>query len=364
MNLVLRPGRGASGLVCLLFCPVLFAQQQFSLSETAVRNVSAENPLYLYSHFRDDDHTHLRLSYSHHAAIDWYDVNPAGSYSSAAMRDPSIMYVPNANPLLTGTFYFIVTPASGAKLQFFSSVDLVNFSPIITIDMSVLVPGTQVAWAPEWWHDPQDGNYYFFVALSNDPAGKTSSTALMMPYLVQFNPASAAVMSAAIPLVLYGSTQNRTFDFFPYYDGSNYYLLYVDQQPGGVGGAVVQPIAFATSPNLTGPYTQQTLQGEDYFGLGSFQTEAPTIFRLGESQCLRVVFDTWTVTAAGTRDYAPVFRDSCTNKGAVFSSASFSKGPTPLVISSEHGTIIPLTDVQTASLVYNALAAAQAGQNP
>jgi hypothetical protein len=270
------------------------------------------------------------------------------------------MYIPNSDPGLTGTFYFIVTPAAGAKVQFFSSRDLVNFSPIVDIDLSAMVPGTTVAWAPEWWHDPQDGKYYFFVALSSDPAGKTSSTALMMPYLVPFSPADARPTGDAVAIPLSGSTENRTFDFFPYYDGSQYYLLYVDQQPGGTGGTVTQPIAFATSTKLAGPYTQQTLPGIDYFGLGSFQTEAPTIFRLAQSDCIRIVFDNWTMTASGTRDYAPIFRDSCTSLGRVFSQTSFVKSPAPLVITgSEHGTIIQLTDLPSAAIVYQAAISAQ-----
>jgi hypothetical protein len=341
----------------LLVVPVLVAQTQTQQSEKGGTPILASSayPLYLYAHFRDDDHADLRLSYSTHSATNWHDVNPAGSLHAQAMRDPSILYIPNADPQLPGTFYFVVTPAAGAKIQFFSSKDLVDFSPIVDIDMSALVPGTTVAWAPEWWHDPQDGKYYFFVSLSSDPAGKTSSTAIMMPYLVPFSPADAAIAGPAISVMLSGTTQNRTFDFFPYFDGETYYLLYVDQQPGGAGGAVTQPIAYATSPSLAGPYVQQTVNGADYFGLGTFQTEAPTIFRLGETGCIRVVFDTWTMSDAGTRQYAPVFRDSCENLGAPFSQNSFAWSPAPLVISgSEHGTIIPLIDSLSAALVYNA----------
>jgi hypothetical protein len=270
------------------------------------------------------------------------------------------MYVPHENPLLSGTFYFIVTPAVGTKVQFFSSADLMNFSPITTIDITALVPGATVAWAPEWWHDPRDGQYYFFIGVSTDPEGASSSTAVMLPYLVPFNPASASPSGTPAAIPLSRTTQKRTFDFFPYYDGSRYYLLYVDQQPGGSGGNVTQPVAFATSSTLAGPYTQQTLGGTDYFGLGTFHTEAPAIFPLGDAECLRLVFDTWTVLTSGARQYAPVFRDSCRGAGAVFSQTSLIDGPTPLLISpSEHGTIIPLTDDRSAALVYRAVAAAR-----
>jgi hypothetical protein len=303
---------------------------------------------------------HPRLSYSSDRAISWQDLNPQGSFSAQALRDPSIMYVPDANPLLTGTFYFIVTPAVGTEVQFFSSADLMNFSPITTIDIAALVPGATVAWAPEWWHDPRDGQYYFFIAVSTDPEGASSSTAVMLPYLAPFNPSSARVGGAPVPIPPSGTTQKRTFDFFPYYDGSRYYLLYVDQQPGGSGGNVTQPIAFATSPTLAGPNMQRTFDGTDYFGLGTFHTEALAIFPLGETGCLRLVFDTWTVLAGGARQYAPVFRDSCRGEGAVFSQTSLIDGSTQLLISpSEHGTIIPLTDNRSAALVYRAVARAR-----
>ena len=128
--------------------------------------VSPTNPLYLYAHFRHTDVVHLWLSYSSDKAISWQDVNPKGSFSAQALRDPSVMYMPHENPLLTGTFYFIVTPAVGTKVQFFSSADPINFSPITTIDITALVPGPTVAWAPRWWHDPRNGQYYFFIAVS------------------------------------------------------------------------------------------------------------------------------------------------------------------------------------------------------
>ena len=276
------------------------------------------------------------------------------------MRDPSVTYVPSLDPDSTGTFYFVVTPAVQPKIQFFSSTDLVNFSSIVQIDIASLVPGTYIAWAPEWWHDPKDGKYYFFVALSPDPNGKISSTAVMMPYLIPFSPSEGRVTGAAIPVSLSGSTERRTFDFFPYYDGSTYYLFYVDQQPGGTGGNVTQPVAYATASELAGPYIQQTFNGTDYFGLGTFKTEAPTLFRLGETDCVRTVFDTWTMSEAGTRTYVPQFRDSCASLGPLFSQTSFVKGAQPLTISSEHGTVIRLTDSGAAAVVYNAERAALA----
>lgn len=328
-------------------------------AEQRLISASPDNPLYLYSHFRDDDDVHLRLSFSHRAATDWADVNPQGSFTAPLIRDPSVMYVPNPDPAQTGTFYFLVTPAVGTKVQFFSSSDLVNFSPITDVDIASLVPGATVAWAPEWWHDPKDGNDYFFISVSMDPDGAVSSTAPMVPYLVPFSPATGAATGNPIEIGLFFTTQNRTFDFFPYYDGAQYYLLYVDQQPGGSGGYVTQPIAYATSAKLTGPYLQQTFTGTDYFGLGTFQTEAPTIFRVAETGCVRIVFDTWTVSATGARQYAPVYRDSCPASGTLFSQTSLVDGPAPLIISgSEHGTIIPLTDAQAAAIVYNAAAQA------
>lgn len=326
-----------------------------AFADTAAPRVSAYDPLYLYAHFRDTDVTHLRLSYST-SATGWNEVNPQGSFSAGALRDPSVMYVPNADPSLTGTFYFITTPAIGTEVQFLSSTDLINFSPITTLDMAAMVPGATTTWAPEWWHDPRDGNDYFFISLSTDPNGGTSSTAPMAPYLVHFNPVAAAVIGQPIPLQLTGTTQGRTFDYFPYFDGSQYYLIYVDQQPGGTGGNVTQPIAYATAPQLTGPYTQQTANGIDYFGLGTFQAEAPALVRLGDTNCMRMVFDTWVIDASGARDYSPVYRDSCTNAGTIFSQTSLTDGPSPLQIApSEHGTIIQLTDPKTAALVYQAV---------
>jgi hypothetical protein len=309
---------------------------------------SPANPLYLYAHFRDTDDIHLRLSYSHDQTKTWTDLNPQGSFTAPLVRDPSITYIPE-----TSTFAFVMTPAVGTQVQFFTSQDLVNFSAISTIDISAFVHGATVAWAPEWWRDPQDGKYYFFIAVSTDPDGATSTTAPMTPWLVPFDPIAGAITSPPAPLTLWGTTQSRTFDFFPWYDGTQYCLLYVDQQPGGSGADVVQPIALATSPTLAGPYTQQTLTGSDAFGLGSFHTEAPTLIRIADANCVRMIFDSWTVQPDGSRLYAPIYRDSCTGDGApLFSPASLRDGPSPLHIVSEHGTIVRITDPAVAALVW------------
>jgi len=281
------------------------------------------------------------------------------------MRDPSVIYDPDS-----ATFYFIVTPPPGqTTVQFFSSTDLVTFSRIKLIDMASYVPGAVTAWAPEWWHDLQTGEYYFFLSISTAPDGRTSSTAAMTPYLVPFDPVAGEVAGSVKSVPLQGTTQSRTFDFFPYFDGRQYYLFYVDQQPGGTAGNVTQPISFATSPKLEGPYTQQTVPGTDYFGLGTFQSEAPTLIRLGQTDCVRIIFDTWVdapVSAgsddlAAGRQYKPVFRDSCTNSGALFSQTSLVHGPKPLqIVASEHGTIIALTDPSLAAIVLNAAALVKA----
>ena len=321
---------------------------------------SSANPLYLYAHFRDDDAQHLRLSYSTDQTASWKDINTQGSLTAAQLRDPSVLYVPNANPLLSGTFYFLATPAVGVQVQFFTSTDLVNFSAIRTINMAAYVEGATLAWAPEWWHDPNSDLDYFFVAISTSRRAGSNPFAPIAPYLVQFDPAAGALIGTPLPVSLSGATQGRTFDYFPYYDGLQYYLFYVDQQPLS---AVTQPIAYATAASIAGPYYQQTTQGFDYFGLGTLQAEAPTLIRLGGMGCIRLIYDAWTIpvgkvlnTSFGRR-YAPFYRDSCLAAGPPFSAESFAGGPLPLAIGrSEHGTIIALTDDISAAVVFNAAA--------
>jgi hypothetical protein len=317
-----------------------------------IQPISLSNPLYLYSHFRDDDQLTLRLSYSQGIANNWSDVNKFGSVTGPGMRDPSVMYVANSNPLLTGTFFFIVSPASAATLQFLSSADLVNYSSIGTINIATYVPGATAAWAPEWWHD-RNGNYYFQVAVSTavDPF---SITAPFTDYLFQFNPTTRLVVGTPTPITINGTTQGRAFDFFLYYDGVKYYNFYVDQQNNMT---VTQPIAYATSTTLTGPYTQQTTPGADYMGWGTFRTEAPSVFKLGTTGCVRIVVDTWIFPAWGGRKYSPQYRDSCVSAGALFTAGSLVDGPTALSINSaEHGTILPLTDTLSSSVVFLAAA--------
>src|ERR1700722_12178176 len=110
---------GFCGAVLLSIAPLMLSAQLRTNEEVSI-DVSASNPVYLYSHFRDDDEVHLRLSYSFSSATSWHEVNAQGSFAATALRDPSVMYDAGAN-----TFYFIVTPAGGTRVQFFSSGDLV-----------------------------------------------------------------------------------------------------------------------------------------------------------------------------------------------------------------------------------------------
>jgi hypothetical protein len=167
--------------------------------------VSVDDPLYAYCHFRDDDVVDMRLSYAR-ADFRFAPVKPAGSLAATALRDTSCMYVPDADPTTVGVFYFIATPSSGVGIQFFSSTDLVHFSGITIIDMAMYVPGAQTAWAPEWWHDPKTGNYYFWVSVGAVPYSYNTSKT---PYLVQFDPIRGSVAGTPAAITLSGTTPAR-----------------------------------------------------------------------------------------------------------------------------------------------------------
>ncbi|MBV8903938.1 MAG: hypothetical protein JOZ22_09920 [Acidobacteriia bacterium] len=178
-------------------------------------------------------------------------------------RDSSIM---RSN----GQFHFLVTSSYQAQIPYFHSTDLKTFSTPRTIDLGSYIPGATVGWAPEWQR--AGGNTYFWIAVnsSNNPFGPTR----FMPYLFAVDPSTGDVLSSPEAIALNGTTMQRTFDFFPWTDGSLYYVFYVDQQPTAT---VSQPIAYATATSLTGPYTQQTPRNADYFGFGGVRGSAEPV---------------------------------------------------------------------------------------
>ena len=335
----------------------------FTLGDILLYDPAGVGSTYLWSHFRDDDQVHTYLSMSSDG-LNWRDLNKQGSFATTppnSIRDPSITF-----SQIDQKFYFVTSPGTAStSIQLYSTADLINFSTITLINVQSFVPGATAIFAPEFWHDPNTNLDYIWMPISTASNPFDLHTPFTM-YLGQINLQTLSFVGTPRPVTVNGTTQSRIFDPFPYFLGGRYYLFYVDQLPTGDGQTdqVNQPIAYATSNDLLGPYTQQTTPGTDYFGWGDFQTEAPTLITLGNG-CVRVIVDHWVIQQLGPgtsgRQYFPLFKDSCPSLGTLFSTASLvpsqSSAPSsPHISQSEHGTIIAISPTSSAyQVVQNAL---------
>lgn len=330
---------------------------------------------YLWAHFRDDDQLNMRLSMSNDD-LNWVDIASQGTFGVQApdsLRDPSVLYE-------NGVFYFTASPsgANPSKIHLFSSRTLRpgSFSGITLLDVSTFAPGATAVFAPELWHDPSSGFDYLWMPVST-ASNPNALNAPFTMYLGRINLVTGAFVGIPQVVTINGTSQHRTFDPFPYFANNTYYLFYVDQTSAGDGSndIVFQPIMYATSSVIGGPYTQVTTPGTDYFGWGDLQTEAPTL-SIAPNGCVRITVDHWILPpvgpGSGGRKYGPLYKDSCpTQSNALFSTASLnpnqgSAPATPNITASEQGTILSFNsnvDAVAINTVLNAYIYSEQGQN-
>lgn len=307
--------------------------------------VSSTNPLYLYSHFRDDDQTRIYFSKSFDA-YNFSDVNPQGVQLAPSSRDPSIIYV-------NGLYYICASPDASPNtwsIPIWSTADFITFSAPTYIDVSVLHgplwPMTYGAsFAPEWFIDPVSGNIFLTETNSVD-------TTMGFDFWLQQINFPALTVAASTLLTVNGTVQHSAIDSYLFYSPGNttYYMMYADQ----TGSPFGQTINYATSTTLTGTYTEVGSPGNDYFGFTT-QSEAPSVLALPNG-CWRVYADTWLNAfnpgQAAPRKYQVKFRDSCSMNP--FDTLE-GTGPVPINIdAAEHGTVLKVIDPVAAVPVTNA----------
>lgn len=237
---------------------------------------------YIYPHFTDTDQTHLRIDTSEDGHT-WTRNDPVcGAFYQ--LRDPSIVQE-------GGTSYFVYSNGTPTSVGFFSTADLDECPNVRAIDLAPWIPGITSAWAPEFYKDPVSGALGFFVSVPFSPLVLWTTTP-MYPYFVRID--LAGNVESVERVILSGTTNARTFDYYPVLRNGKYFLYYVDQQPT-LDGSIVQPLAVAVSDRIDGPYQQISPKGSDYFGFGTFSTEAPTVFEAHDgSRCQILMVDTFT----------------------------------------------------------------------
>jgi Glycosyl hydrolases family 43 len=300
--------------------------------------VSPATPLYVLAHMRDDSQN-LHIGYSMDGVL-FADVR--GGYSAPGyLRDPSMLYV-------NGVFYFVTStsqqtisgcaaaPFDSNQIQYFTSIDLVNFTAITQVPLGI--SGICSAWAPRFFTDPVSGNYYVtvFVGPVNAP------NAL---YIAQFTPSTGTFGSfTQIPLSGESVSPTALFDARVFYDANNatYYLLYCYEAAGGA-----QYIHLASSPTLKGGFTVVNPSSNDPFGFGG-NVENPDVTTLPSGNVL-VYADSYTTAINGGRTYQREFVNTSGNFSTI-GAVQDTQG-----VQQEAGTIVTMTNPASAAIVYSAV---------
>jgi Protein of unknown function (DUF2961) len=322
-------------------------------------SITPGNPLYLYSHFQDDDTVHGRLSWSSDG-VNFKPINKVSSFLSpfGESRDPSITY-------FNGVWWIVTSPpgTNPTKIQLFKSTDLDTWTQTtIDINAAGLVPGSTNIFAPEFFVNPLDGKLYIIGAVSSD------STVTFYPYFWEFNDTTGLIV-AQTAVTLSASAQNQTIDFYLYYDADvpvstgvtahtgthKFYLFYVDTDH--VGANFYQFISYAVSSSLMGPYVNVTPVSSptaaDHFGTTKF-AEAPSVVILPNGH-MRLYFDTWTDLFNNygnvPRKYKPRYIDT-DGAGPDPFAAVITAAADVNIGKAEHGTILRINDPVTAAPIF------------
>jgi Glycosyl hydrolases family 43 len=298
--------------------------------------VSPQTPLYVLAHMRDDSQN-LHIGYSMDGGL--FTDTRAGYSAPGYLRDPSMLYV-------NGVFYFVTStsqqtisgcaaaPFDSNQIQYFTSIDLVNFTAITQVPLGI--SGICSAWAPRFFTDPVSGNYYVTVFVG--PVNAPNSL-----YIAQFTPATGTFGTfTQISLSGEATTPTALFDARIFYDTNNstYYLFYCYE-----GGGGTQYIHLASSPTLKGGFSVVS-SNTDPFGFGS-NVENPDAVTLPNGHVL-VYADSYTTGANGGRTYQRVYVNTSGN----FSSIGGVQNTTG--VQQEAGTIVTVTNPAVAALVYSA----------
>lgn len=241
-----------------------------SLQKVALNPIGSLNfagqGLLLASHFEEKSSVaHILVSTD---GISWSLLKPDPVYQpSGGVRDPSIYF--------DGTFYWMAYTRQGSPFYSWGlakSNDLVNWIHVTDLNESG-VGSTTLAWAPEWFIDPDDDSVHIIVALG------ASSTTMQ---LYETHPTATDFTTWSTPTVLTGTSLPACMiDGFILKVSGTYYTFYKNDVSGQKYTEVM------TSTSLTSGYVVQ--------GSGHWMSNWPTVSGNGwEGVCVvQIDANTW-----------------------------------------------------------------------
>jgi hypothetical protein len=255
--------------------------------------------------------------------INWTKLSP--SYDCLDhVRDPSIMKY-------NGTYYLIHTQscssgATDADIAWSQSADGVTWADHTQIDLGADIPGTQEAWAPEWFIDPNGSGLsavHFFLAVTTDPDQVGFQIYEKHPTGISGTTFTGWSTAQAITISETGSF-NPIDPFVVFRSDTNLYYLWWKQNLDGQ-----EFINYGSSSTLLGTYTPiQT--NTDWAGWGI--AEGPCLLKT--STGWRIFFDNDNNSlTAGQINYS----DATGNDWSTWTT----KAPIVTSTQAKHGTVIP-----------------------
>jgi hypothetical protein len=136
----------------------------FILLSGLLQSVAAQQPVYLFSFFKDNGQDGLHLAYSHDG-YEWKELNNGHSFLQPTVGDDKLMRDPCIIRGADGLFHMVWTVSWKEKsIGYASSPDLVHWSAQKEIPVMTHETGALNCWAPEITYDARHQEYMIYWA--------------------------------------------------------------------------------------------------------------------------------------------------------------------------------------------------------
>lgn len=252
-------------------------QQNSTENDTISQSENQAEDLYVFTYFvKEKDGMYMAISQD---GLNWQPLNDnkpvlKSVVGDSLLRDPSMIQDKN------GVFHLVYTTSwTNLGFGYTRSTDLVNWETqkFIPVDTGILSEGVRNAWAPEFYYDSENDEYYIIWASAKRkiPTLKTGFKGDQKQYFIKTKDFTTFTQ----PQLLFGDhlSDASVIDCYIIHPDSLYYFFFKIQADNLTDGGK-DGVYWMTAPGLHGPYSEK-----QPIPNARGNCEGPTVTKAGDS---------------------------------------------------------------------------------